>query len=102
MEDPLFGKGADPERVMKARDQCRPVTTSRRRQTQTASRSGRPTELEDMRWAVMEEGRGRDHWLETEHIFQSDSREAAFAGALRIGRNREYVVVPGSRPRHEL
>ena len=47
-----------------------------------------------LRWAVMEEGRGLDHWLEAEHIFQSDSREAAFAEALRIGRNREYVVVP--------
>src|SRR6185503_3811907 len=28
-----------------------------------------------LRWAVMEEGRGLDHWLEAEHIFQSDSRE---------------------------
>jgi hypothetical protein len=26
----------------------------------------------------MEEGRGLDHWREAEHIFQSDSREAAF------------------------
>lgn len=47
-----------------------------------------------LRWAVMEEGRGLDHWLEAEHIFQSDSREAAFAEALRIGHNQEYVVVP--------
>ena len=47
-----------------------------------------------LRWAVMEEGRGLDHWLEAEHIFQSDSREAAFAEALRIGRSQEYVVVP--------
>jgi len=47
-----------------------------------------------LRWAVMEEGRGLDHWLEAEHIFQSDSREEAFAEALRIGRSQEYVVVP--------
>ena len=47
-----------------------------------------------LRWAVMEEGRGLDHWLEAEHIFQSDSREAAFAEALRIGHSQEYVVVP--------
>src|ERR1051326_5961570 len=53
-----------------------------------------------LRWAVMQEGRGLDHWLEAEHIFQSDSREAAFAEALRIGHSREYVVVPdrGGRP----
>jgi hypothetical protein len=47
-----------------------------------------------LRWAVMEEGRGLDHWREAEHIFQSDSREAAFAEALRIGHSQEYVVVP--------
>ena len=47
-----------------------------------------------LRWAVMEEGRGLDHWLEAEHIFQSDSREEAFAEALRIGHSQEYVVVP--------
>ena len=47
-----------------------------------------------LRWAVMEEGRGLDHWREAEHIFQSDSREEAFAEALRIGRSQEYVVVP--------
>jgi len=47
-----------------------------------------------LRWAVMKEGRGLDHWLEAEHIIQSDSREAAFAEALRIGHSQEYVVVP--------
>ena len=47
-----------------------------------------------LRWAVMEERRGLDHWLEAEHIFQSDSREAAFAEALRIGHSQEYVAVP--------
>ena len=53
-----------------------------------------------LRWAVMKEGHGLDHWLEAEHIFQSDSRQAAFAEALRIGHSREYVVVPdrGGRP----
>src|ERR1044072_1126446 len=47
-----------------------------------------------LRWAVMEEGRGLGHWLEAEHIFQADSREEAFAEALRIGHSKEYVVVP--------
>ncbi len=47
-----------------------------------------------LRWAVMEEGHGLDHWREAEHIFQSDSREAAFAEALRIGHSQEYVMVP--------
>jgi hypothetical protein len=47
-----------------------------------------------LRWAVMEEGRGLDHWREAEYIFQSDSREAAFREALRIGHSQEYVVVP--------
>lgn len=47
-----------------------------------------------LRWAVMEEGRGLDHWLEGEYIFQSDSRETAFGEALRIGHSQEYVVVP--------
>ena len=47
-----------------------------------------------LRWAVMEKGRGLDHWREAEHIFQSDSREAAFAEALRIGHSQEYVMTP--------
>ena len=47
-----------------------------------------------LRWAVMEEGRGLDHWREAEHIFQSNSREAAFEEALRIGRSQEYVITP--------
>src|ERR1043166_3978552 len=47
-----------------------------------------------LRWAVMEEGRGLDHWREAEHIFQSDSREAAFEEALRIGHSQEYVITP--------
>lgn len=47
-----------------------------------------------LRWAVMEEGRGLDHWLEAEYIFQSHSRDAAFTEALRIGHGQEYVVVP--------
>ena len=47
-----------------------------------------------LRWAVMEKGRGLDHWRGAEHIFQSDSREAAFAEALRIGHSQEYVMTP--------
>ena len=42
-----------------------------------------------LRWAVMEEGRGLDHWREAEDIFQSDSREAAFTEALRIRHSHE-------------
>ncbi len=51
-----------------------------------------------LRWAVMEEGRGLDHWREAEHIFQSDSRDAAFREALRIGHSQEYVLVPDRGP----
>jgi hypothetical protein len=58
------------------------------------SQSGKQWFQVRLRWAVMEEGRGLDHWLEAEHIFQSDSREAAFREALRIGHSQEYVVVP--------
>jgi hypothetical protein len=47
-----------------------------------------------LRWAVMEKGRGLDHWPEAEHIFQSDNREAVFAEALRIGHGQEYVMTP--------
>jgi hypothetical protein len=47
-----------------------------------------------LRWAVTEEGRGLDHWREAEQIFMSDSREAAFAEALRIGRSQEYAITP--------
>jgi hypothetical protein len=47
-----------------------------------------------LRWAVMEEGCGLDHWREAEHIFQSDSREAAFEEVLRIGRSQECVITP--------
>jgi hypothetical protein len=46
----------------------------------------------------MEEGRGLDHWREAEHIFQSDSREAAFEEALRIGHSQEYVITPDRPP----
>jgi hypothetical protein len=47
-----------------------------------------------LRWAVMEEGRGLDHWREAEHLFQNDSREVAFEEALRIGRSQEYAITP--------
>jgi hypothetical protein len=58
------------------------------------SESGQQWFQARLRWAVMEEGRGLDHWREAEHIFRSDSREAAFAEALRIGHSQEYVLVP--------
>ena len=58
------------------------------------SESGKQWFQARLRWAVMEEGRGLDHWREAEHIFQSDNREAAFREALRIGHSQEYVVVP--------
>jgi hypothetical protein len=33
-----------------------------------------------LRWAVMEEGRGLDHWREAEHIFQSDRPRRGLSG----------------------
>ena len=47
-----------------------------------------------LRWAVLEQGRGLDHWQEAEHIFLSEDREAAFQEALRIGEAKEYSLIP--------
>jgi hypothetical protein len=47
-----------------------------------------------LRWAVMEEGRGLDHWRETEHFFISEDRESAFQEALRRGFAEECSLVP--------
>lgn len=47
-----------------------------------------------LRWAVLEEGRGLDHWREAEHIFLSEDRETAFQEALRIGYADEYSLSP--------
>jgi hypothetical protein len=46
-----------------------------------------------IRWAVMEQGRGLQHWKECEHMFLSESRETAFQEALRIGREEEHALV---------
>ena len=47
-----------------------------------------------LRWAVLEEGHGLDHWREAEHIFLSDDRETAFQEALRMGEAEEYSLLP--------
>lgn len=47
-----------------------------------------------LRWAVLEEGRGLDHWREAEHIYLSENRVAAFQEALRIGHAGEYSLSP--------
>jgi hypothetical protein len=47
-----------------------------------------------LRWVVLEEGRGLDHWREAEHIFISEDRETAFQEALRIGYAGEYSLRP--------
>jgi hypothetical protein len=47
-----------------------------------------------LRWAVLEEGRGLDHWREAEHIFLSENRETAFQEALRIGEAEEHSLFP--------
>ena len=46
-----------------------------------------------LRWAVMEEGYGIQHWRESEHIFLSEDRESAFQEALRIGWQQEHALV---------
>lgn len=45
-----------------------------------------------LRWAVLEQGRGLDHWREAEHFFLSEDRETAFQQALRIGAHGEYSL----------
>ena len=47
-----------------------------------------------LRWAVLEQGRGLDHWREAEHFFLSADRETAFQEALRIGYEGEYSLTP--------
>jgi hypothetical protein len=47
-----------------------------------------------LRWAVLEEGRGLDHWREAEHIFLSENRDTAFQEALRLGEAEEYSLIP--------
>jgi hypothetical protein len=51
-----------------------------------------------LRWAVLEEGRGLEHWRQAEHIFLSEDREAAFQEALRIGYAGEYSPAPDQKP----
>jgi hypothetical protein len=47
-----------------------------------------------LKWAVLEEGRGLDHWREAEHFFLSEDPETAFQEALRIGYAGEYSLSP--------
>ncbi len=47
-----------------------------------------------LRWAILEEGRGLDHWREAEHIFLSENRDTAFQEALRLGQAEEYSLFP--------
>ncbi len=47
-----------------------------------------------LRWAVLEERRGLDHWREAEHIFLSENRDTAFQEALRLGEAEEYSLIP--------
>ena len=50
-----------------------------------------------LRWAVLEQGRGLDHWREAEHIFLSADRETAFQEALRIGYAGRVLAHSGTR-----
>jgi hypothetical protein len=47
-----------------------------------------------LRWAVLEQGRGLDHWREAEHIFLSEDRDTAFQHALQIGEAEECSLIP--------
>lgn len=49
-----------------------------------------------LKWAVLEQGQGLDHWRQAEHFFLSEDREAAFQEALRIGYAGEYSLIPTS------
>lgn len=46
-----------------------------------------------LRWAVLEEGRGLDHWREAEHIFLSEDRGTAFQAALQLGLAEEHSLI---------
>ena len=54
-----------------------------------------------LRWAVLEEGRGLDHWREAEHIFLSEDRDTAFREALRLGEAGEYSLCPTQEQKGE-
>ena len=47
-----------------------------------------------LRWAVLKEGRGLNHWRESEYFFLSTDWEAAFQQALRIGYEGECWLNP--------
>src|SRR5947207_7411175 len=47
-----------------------------------------------LKWAVLEEGYGLTHWRESEHIFLSENRDAAFQEALRLGYAEEHSLIP--------
>src|SRR6266571_4199797 len=47
-----------------------------------------------LKWAVLEEGYGLTHWRESEHIFLSENRDAAFQEALRFGYAEEHSLIP--------
>lgn len=47
-----------------------------------------------LRWAVMEEASGLNHWREAEHIFLSENRQTAWQQALQIGRQQEHSLLP--------
>ena len=50
-----------------------------------------------LKWAVLTQGRGLDHWRETERFFLSKDWDTAFQEALRIGYQGEYSLHPGRR-----
>ena len=47
-----------------------------------------------LKWAVLEQGRGLDHWREAEHIFLSEDRDTAFREVLRMGEAEECSLIP--------
>lgn len=50
-----------------------------------------------LKWAVLKQSRGLDHWRKAEHFFLSEDWEAAFQEALRIGYRREYSLHPAPK-----
>lgn len=47
-----------------------------------------------LRWAVLKEGRGLDHWRETEYFLLSKDWDTAFQEALRVGYEGEHWLNP--------
>lgn len=50
-----------------------------------------------VRWAVMVEGKGLQHWEEAVYLLRSENRDCAWQRVLELGRREEYVYQDGRK-----